>query len=278
MSTDRGAVSGGDPPSGRVAELIAEHRREAGMSQLELAARSGVSSKHISFIENGRAYPSRDVLLRLAEALSLTRNQTNALLFAAGYAPAYRELPATLPQSPTLLKAFEVVIQNQVPFPALVLTPAWDIVMANPPFHAMLERVLPDFDASQGSLNLARLILHPDHLRPRMPNWTECARRVYDRVRTQIRFLGPQPDVEALFEEINSYPGVAEVAQTPVRSDDSHLIPMGFQMGDAEVSLVGISGTLGLPPDMSTFQLMIIALFPVDDATDAVFRNLAAEG
>jgi len=244
------------------------------MSQLALAFSSGVSCRHISFIENGRAHPSREVLLRLTHALNLTRSQKNRLLVAAGYIPDLRNLPPEHTDSMALRRAFGIIIRNQTPYPAYAIDRAWNVVMSNEPFTRLISWIAGDLETLSKPLNTIRLILHPDQLRPYVLNWQEAAQVLWNRVRADLQVPHSPDEARTLFQEINGYPGIRDIVDEASPPEDGLLLPIKFRRAGRRMSWFCITSSLGSPPQLSTYQLRLEAMFPADQETAVAMRRL----
>jgi len=130
-------------PTGHVGPLLRHWRAARRVSQLDLALDADVSSRHLSFVETGRARPSREMVLRLAEALEVPLRERNALLLAAGYAPLYRETALGAPEMADARQAVEFILAKQEPYPAIVVDRHWNLLLANPATHRFLGLFLP---------------------------------------------------------------------------------------------------------------------------------------
>src|SRR6478672_12684809 len=142
-----------------VGDHLREWRQRRHLSQLDLAGDAEISARHLSFVETGRATPSREMVLRLAERLEVPLRERNALLVAAGYAPMYRERPLDDPALAPARRAVELILKSHEPYPALAVDRHWNLVSAN----RMLPHLLAGADPSllQAPANVLRLSLHP---------------------------------------------------------------------------------------------------------------------
>lgn len=148
----------------RVGPLLREWRRRRKLSQLELALRADSSTRHLSCVETGRARPSRELLLRLAEHLDIPLRDRNGLLLAAGYAPAYRESPFDSEPMAMVRSAVRAMLAGHEPYPAAAIDRMWNIVDRNGAMSLLMGAVPPHLTESGG--NVMRLILHPQGLAP----------------------------------------------------------------------------------------------------------------
>src|SRR5262245_24091833 len=100
----------------QVGKVLQHWRAARGMSQLALALEADVSPRHMSFVETGRAQPSRELVLQLARALEIPLRERNVLLLAAGYAPVYRESALDAPALRAVRAALEAILAKQEPY------------------------------------------------------------------------------------------------------------------------------------------------------------------
>jgi transcriptional regulator with XRE-family HTH domain len=138
------------------------------VSQLELALNAGTTQRHVSFIESGRPLPGRGMVLRLAEALELPLRERNALLLAAGYAPAYEETRLNDPKLGPVLAALERILDGHLPYPAVTTNRHGDLVSGNRAFWALTQGAAEDLLAPP--VSIPRLLLHPSGMAPRILN------------------------------------------------------------------------------------------------------------
>ena len=154
------------------------------MSQLDLAGEAEVSSRHLSFVETGRANPSRDMVLRLAERLEVPMRERNVLLIAAGYAPVFPQSELASPELTAVREAVEIILEGHKPYPAFALDRHWNIVASNNALPQLYEGVDPALLTAP--VNVIRLSLHPGGLAPRIANLGEWRAHVLARLRRQV--------------------------------------------------------------------------------------------
>jgi transcriptional regulator with XRE-family HTH domain len=229
---------------------------------MDLALEAEISTRHLSFIETGRAQPSREMVLLLAEHLEVPLRERNAMLLGAGYAPVYSERPLDDPQLAPARRAVELVLKGHEPFPALAIDRHWHMVAANAAVAPLLEGVAPFL--LEGPVNVLRLSLHPQGLAPRILNLGEWRAHLLERLRRQA-WLTSDAALAALLEELCAYPsaegagdldGFGEVA-VPLRLDT----PLG------ELRFFSTTTVFGTPRDVTLDELAIEAFFPADEAT-----------
>ena len=186
-----------------VGGLLREWRERRRLSQMALALRAEISTRHLSFVETGRARPSRELLLHLAEHLDLPLRDRNRLLLAAGYAPVYAERPLDAPQLATVRAARRRVLAGHEPYPALVVDRRWDLVEANAPVALLTAGVAPALLAPP--VNVLRLSLHPDGLATRIANLGEWRAHLLARLRREVA-LTADAALAGLLDELRGYP------------------------------------------------------------------------
>src|SRR5579864_1725919 len=203
--------SGGTTDRRSVGELLREWRQRRRMSQLLLAAEADISTRHLSFVESGRAVPSRDMVMHLAERLDVPLRARNALLVAAGYAPLFRERPLTDPQLAAAREAVELVLKGHEPYPALAIDRHWTIIAANNALAPLLTGASPAL--LKPPVNALRLSLHPDGIAASIVNWHPWRSHVLARLQRQIEVSGDDT-LGALRDELAAYPAPPDANAT----------------------------------------------------------------
>lgn len=260
--------------------MLRTWRRRRGASQLALAVQSGVSQRHVSFLESGRARPSRAMVVQLATALDVPLRQRNALLLAAGFAPAYRESNLAAPELAPVRQAIERILSKQEPYPAVVIDRLWNLLQANRAalaFTAFLFEGPPPAPPSGEAPNLLRWLLDPGALRAKVANWEEVARYLVSTTYAEILADGGEPRALAYIGEILAYPGVPASFRT-LRFDDRPppVLTVDYRVGGRALSVFTTVATLGTPQDVTLQEVRIECFFPADERSDALFRSLAA--
>jgi transcriptional regulator with XRE-family HTH domain len=259
-------------------DRLRQWRGSQGLSQLGLSEAAGVSSRHISFIETGRSRPSRSMVMHLAETLGLPLRERNALLVAAGFAPVYREGRLDERDLAPVRRALEIVLQSHEPYPAFVLDAEWNILVANDAHHRLLRLLLREAVPPPEPVNVARLVLDPALLRPRIGNWLVVAHVLAHRLRRQLRTPGVAAGRRQRLEQLLSLPGVEEALDRAAPPPESSVvIPLEFVVGDRTLSFFSTIATLGTPQDVTLDELMIESLFPADEMTALVVRELGSD-
>lgn len=257
---------------GTIGGLLAGWRRARRMSQLELALEAGMSARHLSFIETGRARPSRDMVLILARALRLPAHERNSLLLSAGFAPLYRETRLDDPEMAQALAVLALILGRQEPYPAVALDRNWDIVMCNPTYARLVARIVPDGHAElpplvlteTPRLNALRLLFGPGGFRTQLDNWEAVARAVLARVRREIG-TDRDPKRRALLAEISKYPDVPADSLDADAGPDL-IVPIELRDGGRLRRLVSMIAILGTAQDITLQDLRIELFYPAEAA------------
>jgi transcriptional regulator with XRE-family HTH domain len=252
-----------------VGDLLRDWRRRRRLSQLELSNQAGISTRHLSFLETGRARPSRDMVLRLTERLDVPLRERNGLLMAAGYAPVYRERSIDAPEMRPARQALNRVLDGHEPYPAVVVDRAWNLMMANEASMLFLED-MPE-DLVRPPVNLHRLALHPRGLAARAVNLPEVRAHLVARVARQVALTG-DPELTALHEETLAYGGDGGGAHEPAHDI---ALPTRLRYADQVLSFFSTVTTFGTAEDVTLAELAVEAFFPADDATAAFLRRRA---
>jgi len=227
-----------------------------------------VSARHLSFVETGRARPSRSLLLHLAEHLDVPLRERNALVLAAGYAPAYAESDLGAEHLRSAREALRHLLAGHEPYPALVLDRWGDVLMANGCAAPLLSGVDPDLLARP---NAYRIGLHPGGLLPRVREPAPWIAHLGQRLTRTLRWSG-DPRLRELLREIRTYPGVADVLDAGPELGVQELlltVTLAAPDGDpdGELSLHTAVTTFGGPHDVTLAELAVESFFPADDRT-----------
>src|SRR5712691_10047408 len=189
--------------------LLRHWRAQRRVSQLALAVEAEVSSRHVSFIETGRAQPSREMVLLLADVLDVPLRYRNELLTTAGYAPIYRETGLDAPAMAQVRRALDLILRQQEPYPALVLDRHWNVLKVNQGSARVQAYFLdPVAVAELGPPNAMRLIFHPRAFRPYIVNWEATAASLIQWLHRDALSGFADAETRGLLEELLSYPDV----------------------------------------------------------------------
>jgi transcriptional regulator with XRE-family HTH domain len=253
----------GRPPVG---VLLRQWRVRRRLSQLDLAGDAGVSARHLSFLETGRARPSREMLLRLAEQLEVPLRERNELLLAAGFAPVYGRRGLDHPDMAAVTRALDLVLTAHEPFPAVVVDRSWELVAANASVALLTDGVAAHL--LEPPANVLRLSLHPDGLAPRIRNLPQWRAHVLHRLGREAHLTG-DPALTALHRELTALPGGTD-RSTP----DGIAVPLRLRAGDTVggevLSFLSTVTTFGTAVDLTAAELSVEAFLPADERTAEV--------
>ena len=257
--------------------LLREWRTARRMSQQQLAIESEVSTRHISYVENGKSSPSREMVLILASALDLPLRERNSLLSTAGFAPVYRETTLSAPEMQPVRHAFETILSHHEPYPAIVLTHAWDVVSMNDAFTRLFAFFIdPPFDPIVAQ-NVMHSLFHPQGVRPYVTNWEEVAGFLIDRLYRESIVELETSESRKLLNALFAYPGVpSRMREVDLAEAPRVCITVTLEKDDTRLDLFSTLTTLGTPLDVTAQELRIESYFPADEATAEWLRKSAA--
>lgn len=250
-------------------ELLRDWRRRRRLSQLELAIRADISTRHLSFLETGRSAPSREMVLQLADQLDLSLRERNRLLMAAGYAPVYPETPLDEPSMSVIRAAVRKVLAGHEPYPAVVVDRGWNLVEANTSLGVLTDLVSPSLLAPP--VNVLRASLHPEGLAPHIVNLGEWRAYLLHRLRRQVEASG-DPVLVELEEELSGYPG-DDSGDVELAQVDNIVVPLRVRRGGRVLSMFTTVATFGTPLDITVAELSIESFYPADEATARELRE-----
>jgi transcriptional regulator with XRE-family HTH domain len=256
-----------------VGGLLRQWRQRRRLSQLELACDAGISTRHLSFVETGRAQPSRDMLLHLSEQLDVPVRERNVLLVAAGYAPIFPERPLIDPALAAARAAVDLVLDRQRPYPAFALDRNWQIVASNAALPELYEGVA--LELLQPPVNALRLSLHPQGLAPRIVNLAEWRAHLLFRLRRQVE-LTADPALVALQHEISAYPAAGGTPLQAAQLEHEIVIPFRIKAAGEVLSFFSMTTVFGTAIDVMLSELALELFFPADDQTAATVRRMTA--
>jgi transcriptional regulator with XRE-family HTH domain len=256
-----------------VGGLLRQWRQRRRLSQLDLAGDAGISTRHLSFVETGRAQPSRDMLLHLSEQLDIPARERNVLLVAAGYAPIFPERPLDDPALVAARAAVDLVLERQKPYPAFALDRHWRIVGSNAALPELYEGVAPEL--LQRPVNAMRLSLHPRGLAPRIVNLAEWRAHLLHRLRHQVE-LTADPALIALLREVSEYPAAAGKPVHVHGIEHDIVVPFRIKAGESVLSFFSMTTVFGTPVDVMLSELALELFFPADDETAGLVRRMSA--
>jgi transcriptional regulator with XRE-family HTH domain len=248
--------------------LIRDWRQRRRLSQLDLALEAEISTRHLSFVETGRARPSRELVLHLAEQLQVPLRERNTLLLAAGYAPQYAETPLDRPEMAAVRRALDRLLEGHEPFPALAVGRRWEIVATNRAAGALLEGVSPELLAAP--VNALRVALHPAGLARRIINFDEWSEHLLSRLRRQVAASGDSALAD-LERELRTFPGVGAAAGTG--PSPQLYVPLVLRTEAGDLRFLSTISTFGTALDITVADLSIESFFPADESTAKALQS-----
>lgn len=253
-----------------VGALVRQWRQRRRLSQLDLALDAEVSTRHLSCVETGRAMPSREMLLRLAERLEVPLRERNALLLAGGYAPMYPERPLADPTLAPARRAVDLILAGHMPWPALAVDRHWRIVAHNDAVAAFLSLADPSLLAPP--VNALRLSLHPKGLAPSIVNLAHWRAHVLARLHKQVE-ASADATLAALMDELRDYPHPGHDAAPPPDDLGGVAMPLMLRHGGQVLHFISTITIFGTPVDVTLSELALETFFPADEATARVLRG-----
>jgi transcriptional regulator with XRE-family HTH domain len=253
------------PPHRQVGPLLRSWRERRRRSQLDLALDTGISARHLSFVETGRSRPSAGLVLRLAEQLEVPLRERNALLLAAGFAPAYEERPLDAPEMQGVRDAVQHVLDGHEPYPAAVVDRGWNLVAANRGIALLAAGATARL--LEPPVNVVRLSLHPDGAAPRIVNLAEWRAHMLDRLERELALTG-DPRLRELLDEVRDYP-----APVAAGRPNELVVPLHIHTTAGELRLISTVTIFGTAVDITVAELTIESFFPADQETAAALRR-----
>ncbi len=253
-----------------IGDHLREWRQRRHLSQLDLAGDAEISARHLSFVETGRAAPSRDMVLKLAERLAVPLRERNVLLVAAGFAPAFPQRSLDDPALKSARAAIDLVLRAHEPNPALAYDRQWNLVSANRMVMPLLEGIPARLLGEP--LNILRLAFHPEALAPRTVNLAEWSSHLLERLHRQCEATA-DPELIKLYRELKAYPMPARSAPL---SADNVAIPFKMRLNGDVLSFISTTMIFGTPVDITLSELALETFFPADDLTAERMRSMAA--
>ena len=256
------------PPVGDAGTLIRWWRERRNLTQLELSGLSEVSTRHLSYVETGRARPSSRLILQLCEHLGVPLRRRNDILLAAGFAPAYAEHRLADAPLAAVNSALTLILAAHEPLPALAVDGHWEMIAATSSIGALTAECSPTL--LEPPVNVLRLSLHPDGMAPNIVNLSQWRAHLFSRLESQV-LASSDPVLADLLTELRGYPGGED--HDGVNSASQVLIPLRYRMGDTELSLLSTTTVFGTPTEITVSELAIEAFYPADAATAAALES-----
>jgi len=253
-----------------VGGMVREWRQRRRLSQLDLALEAEISTRHLSFVETGRARPSRDMILRLAERLDIPLRERNVLLTAAGYASVFSERLLDDPALQAPRRAVDLVLAGHEPFPALAVNRHWCLIAQNKAVAPLLTGI--DAALVTPPVNVLRLSLHPRGLAPRIANLPEWRAHLLARLRRQIDVTA-DPVLVDLIRELQAYPVPISRDRPPDPSQYAGVVvPIQLRTEVGTLSFFSTTTVFGTPVDITLSEIALESFYPADAATAQALR------
>ncbi|WP_132188403.1 helix-turn-helix domain-containing protein [Kribbella orskensis] len=257
-------------------ELLRHWRAVRRTSQLDLASVASTTPRYVSFVETGRARPSREMVLRLARALDVPLRERNALLLAAGFAPRYPVAQLGSAQLGRVEAALTSMLDQHEPYPAVVMDRGWNVLRVNRGARLLFGRLLAP-DPMPTPANVLRLMIEPGPVRRSVLNWAAVAPALLERSGREAVGGVLDRDTAELVRRLRALPDVAELLADPASaSPTAPVIDVRFALGDEVVELFSLVSTIGTPTDVTAQELRVEAFFPTDDDTRAAWRRISS--
>jgi transcriptional regulator with XRE-family HTH domain len=253
-----------------VGALLRDWRMRRRLSQLELSCRTGVSTRHLSFLETGRARPSREMILTLAEELDVPLRARNELLLAAGFAPAYAERPLQDAEMTPVRRAIDLVLAASEPHPVVVVDRSWHLVAANRTVPVLTAGSAPEL--LEPPVNVLRLSLHPAGMAPRILNLAQWRSHVLHRLGREVT-LTADPGLAELHRELSALPGGHDPSVP-----NGIAVPLRLRHEGGELTFLSTVTTFGTAVDITAAELSIESFLPADQWTADALRSLGGTG
>lgn len=254
----------------RIGDHLREWRQRRRLSQLALAYEADISPRHLSFVETGRAQPSREMILHLAEQLEIPMRERNVLLVAGGYAPIFPERTLDDPKLRAHREAIGRVLDGHKPYPAFALDRRWCVVASNAALPRLYDGVAPAL--LEPPINVIRLSLHPEGLAPRIANLGEWRAHLLARLRGQVE-LTADPGLAALLAEVERFPGPRGRLASPAEGADP-LVTLAIETAAGRLTFFTTTMVFGTPLEITLSELAIESFYPADAETIARVRRL----
>lgn len=255
--------------------LLRFWRNKRGLSQLDLSMMANVSARHISFLENGRAQPSDEMILRLAQTLDLSMRDKNAMLVAAGYEARFAVTPPTT-LSPSVRWVLEKMLAHHEPYPFVVLSPGYEVVLANQGALRLVQLFVHEPESLSPALNIFDLVLDPRLIRESVVEWPSVARLMIERLQREQLMHPNDQRLTALMERSMGYPGVREFVSTPDFTVNSEaILPFRLKRNEHDLRFVTTAMVFSAPQNVTMEELLIESYYPADEATDRAWRALS---
>lgn len=260
---------------GELGRLLRHWRDVRGKSQIDLSLDTGVSQRHISFIESGRSAPSRHTLANLSQALGVPFRDRNELFVAAGFAPVHKEDAWNHEELSSVKRALDRMLQQQEPFPAMVMDRHWNVFMRNTAARRFFGSFI-DLDARPEPRNLLHLMFDPAGMRPFIANWEDTSAALVQRIHREAVGHTLDEQTQQLLAALRTYEGADAAfdrSGTPPRDSRLPMVSLDFRKDGRLLRYFSMITTVGTPQTITTQELRMESMFPADDATETAHRQ-----
>ncbi len=247
--------------------LLRDWRGQRRYSQLDLALAAETSARHISFLESGRANPSREMVLRLANTLAISKAEVNSGLVGAGFAPIYPQLDRDAESLSAIRHAIDTMLTNHSPWPALAFDPQWNLLQANPAAIQLLQAL-----NAEEATNIMQVMLSADAPESPLLNWPEVARLVLARLQAEQIHRPNEPMLSDLKQRLKQHPRIHE-GQVDERRELGVVVPMRVRTSETTLSLFSMIAQFGSVQEITMADVQIELFFPEDDVTAKYFTS-----
>ena len=261
--------------------LLRRWRQARRLSQLELALEAEVSARHLSFVETGRATPSREMLITLANVLDVPLRERNVLFLAAGYAPVYGETSLNDPRMSQVRDVIEIMLRSNEPRAAIAHDRYWNVVMANAAFVRLLSIVLGKAPAGLSAMqvataprvNLLHLLFDPDSLRRVIVNWEASAQALLNQAYRRLAWARDEM-LKALIDDVLKYPGVpARWREPELEAPHALILPMELNFNGKVARMFSTVTSVATPHDVTLQDLHIEVFYPADAESESTLQE-----
>lgn len=266
-------------PNRDLGRLLRHWRDVRGRSQMALSLDTGISQRHVSFIESGRSAPGRQTLLHIAQVLDVPYRDRNELLIAAGFAPIYKEAAWDIEEMGGVTRALERILRQHEPFPAVVMDRYWNVLMRNAAAPRFFGAFF-DLKAYPEPRNMLHMMFDPAAMRPFVKNWKEASRSLIQRVHRESVGRTLDDCTQDLVASLLAYPDVTQnlqVAGTDSAEPILPMVPLTFEKDGQVLRYFSMITTVGTPTTITTQELRIESMFPADEATDEAHQRLMTQ-
>lgn len=253
---------------------LRDWRKARGLSQMKLAGEAGVSTRHLAFLENARALPSRDCVLQLAAALKLPGRETNALLNAAGHLAQFSETPFYAPQLAAVRRATDLFLEKMEPFPTLILNQRWEALAENEAAIRHARLYLPEIDTLVGR-NILMLLFSPDGFQPFVEDWPTVSGCLLRRLGNEIGSLGAASKTRQLIDALTAFSTTPGDWRNTFEEESPPVLTLGFKNAQHSTQFFTTLSTFGAAQDLTVQDIRLETYFPADAATKSLLEELA---